>query len=177
MTDPRRQRRRAPIKRRIVELAGFALTEVTLVDATDDAEARTETIPCACTWAGENITTSTLFLGATTGRTDPDALGSTRPPMADRFTIDGHIEIVQFRPTDGVEAEEAAERALNALDGVLRACHRLNHPEVESVMDPAAYDAASCFISDVNLYHGFPDPQSASISGGVTFTIDVYCDI
>lgn len=181
-------RRRAAVKRRLVEIATYAFAEgLTIVDATDDTAARvlttadpvaegSEALSVAYTWQGENVTTPTFFLGITTGRTDPDLLRSDHP-SADTFTIEGRIEIPRF--LTGLAAEEAVERMLNAFDSTLRSTRRLVHSDIESEMDPGEFTVDWCLIGEVDgPYHGFPDAaRSASISGGCFFTIEAHTSI
>lgn len=182
-------RRRAPVKRRLCEIATYAFVEgLTIVDATEDTAARiltttdplpegSEQLTIGYRWPGENVTTSTLwFDDASEGRTDPDALRADHP-SEDTFTISGGIDIVRFPLTDGLDAEEAAERALNRLDDLLRACRRLTHPDIPSVMDNRAFNVDKCLIGDALMGHGQPTAQAASLAGFYRFTVEVTTSI
>lgn len=155
---------RVRVKRRLVELATFALTDVDL------GNGRTETIPATYTWAGDQVRSSTLYLGITTGANSVESI-STRPSTDDRFVVTCSLVILGF--LDGMVAESATESALNALDGVLRTSQRLVHLDVPSEMTDSEFAVAWARMVRVDgPWHSFPTPNTDFIVGGAEFDIE-----
>lgn len=175
-------RNRASVKRRLRELADHAFSDpVLLVDPdpeVDDDEGRSELVVVRYTWDGGVVNVPTFFLGVTDGRSEAVSIpDQTKQRTDDAFTVEGYMAVPGFVPTDdgGAAAEEAAERCLNTFETVLRGCRKgsLAHDDVPSAMDPDEFRTQTVQITNVDgPYHGFPDAQSASISGGVTFTVE-----
>lgn len=163
-------RAKAPIKRRLLELAKYAMAAVDLSDLIEEPKA----IGATYSGPGENTTTPTFFLTANPGRTDPASFGRSGRLTIDRFTVGARIIIPGFPITDqgAMDAEEAAERALNAFAAAVETSQNLVNADVASAMTPDQYVVSECFISDSDLYHGIEDVKGASLSGGATFTIE-----
>lgn len=97
---------RAAVKRRLVDVIGSVLTEVNV----------------AYTWAGDDATDSTLWLGESVGQLDPETMGNDHL-VIDEWTIRCALELHGF--DDAEAAEAAVEDVLSRVDTVLRDARRL----------------------------------------------------
>lgn len=161
-------RRRAGVKRRLVVLAEFALTDVEMADAT------TLTIPATYEFPGDTIERSAFYLGPVEGRSDAASIG--KGLWSDTFGIRCRLDVYGF-PTEA-DAEEAAERALNALDTFLRSLSRLSDPSgsVAEGDDPDSYSVAWVGIGQVDGPTGYMAPGEPA-AAGIDLTIEVKTDI
>lgn len=163
-------RNRLDVKLRIIEVAAYALTDLKLY------EGRTETVPVLGTWDGSPANTTTaMYVGQSTGRSDPDGIASTQP-MVDVFEIQCQVFIAGS--PDWRAAEQAAETAFNAFDMLLRSLRRLAEPNGGSdiptasppvdASNPAPWDVDKAYVTDsVGPYHTFPQPKGTSAIPGV----------
>jgi hypothetical protein len=147
---------RANVKRRLVDVLGHALPEVNV----------------AYTWAGDEATDSTLWLGESLGVLEPESMDRTGHLVTDEWTISCSIEMHGYQ--EALDAEAAVEDALSRLDAVLRAAKRLR--QVPGLSD----GDVSPKLRDVRLgnvdgpFHSNPQLAGGDLIAGFA-TFDLLC--
>ncbi len=173
-------RKRAPVKRRLTEIARHVFADpvevlpAEFMGLEQFADATELQFVVRYTWDAGVVNVPTVFLGVTEGPNEPAGMKRQDSRTDDTFTISGYIAVPVFATHDdgAMAAEQAAESALNLLDEAIGQTHGLVDAAIESAMAPSEYVLSKVSVSYVDgPYHGFPDAQAASISGGVTFTV------
>lgn len=154
---------RAAVKRRLVEIATYAMPDV---------EVR-------YTWAGDAEPDRVMYVGQSFGAQDPEAIGTDHLPV-DRWAISCTIVLKGF--LDGLEAERAVEEQLSCFEAVLRQCRRLNHDDIPASSPEAAaiYSrASSVMVAGVDgPFHSNPQLMGGdTIQGWVEFEISCTADL
>lgn len=98
---------RSGVKMRLVDVMQHALPQVKV----------------AYTWAGDEATDSTVWLGESIGQLDPESMDRTGPLVVDSWSIQCAIELHGFQ--EASDAEREVNDALTAVDEVLRSALRL----------------------------------------------------
>lgn len=160
---------RAGCKRRIVVLATAACQSVDL----GVAGRSSELVPVAYSDPPETANQTAVYfanLKPTDGRLDPAGMRRTSPRMDDSFVLNGTIDAFGF--ADDESAEEAAERILNAIRGVLDACQSLVDPShAIPDGDPSEYRCQRAYVGawEMNPYAPIGDTHVARISFAIEF--------
>ena len=140
---------RSGTKRRLVAVMGHVLPEVNV----------------AYTWAGDNATDSTLWLGESLGALEPETIG-TEKLERDEWTI--RCSMVLFGFDDPLLAEDAVNDALTSIDDALRRNRRLTGIDGLSDGDVASYRGLySVRLSDVDgPFHSNPQLMGGDLIPG-----------
>lgn len=163
--------RRAAIKRRLVEVAEQTVGEgVDLGVAGRDEE----TVTVSYDWSGDIEGDSAIYFGDISGDAEPESVGAN-PLTEDRFSIDFRLTVWGFQSPQ--EADEAAERTLNAFAAPLRSLNRLIGDEVPSTEMPpvdgrSPFDVQSVTVVPVDgPLHSFPESDGDDISAAINGVI------
>jgi len=152
---------RSGTKRRLVAVMGHVLPEVNV----------------AYTWAGDNATDSTLWLGESLGALEPETIG-TEKLERDEWTI--RCSMVLFGVDDPLLAEDAVNDALTSIDDALRRNRRLTGIDGLSDGDVASYRGLySVRLSDVDgPFHSNPQLMGGDlIQGSADFGLLCIADL
>lgn len=152
---------RSGTKRRLVAVMGHVLPEVNV----------------AYTWAGDNATDSTLWLGESLGALEPETIG-TEKLERDEWTI--RCSMVLFGFDDPLLAEDAVNDALTSIDDALRRNRRLTGIDGLSDGDVASYRGLySVRLGDVDgPFHSNPQLMGGDlIQGSADFGLLCIADL
>lgn len=149
---------RAPVTRRLKDIATIVLPEVTVTYG----------------WPGPDITDSGMWFGRPEGLSSPESIGSANKLTKDIFTIPVAMSRAGFLTPE--DAAEGIEEWVRLFDATLRSLTRLKDP---SGVIPDDTDALHRAVVSAHVGQmtgpgwNLPNPTSgASIVGGVAFEID-----